>query len=227
MTTTPAATHMRFSDDGSSRSSREAYATTKAWTLPGTYGTKTVYVQFDSNGDTTSDAKTSDSISYTSEAWWWAATWTLTLIIAGWIRSCTYSESLAIAQTSTASFSQQVLSGTFASGFVCTDLKWADASWNLTIQTNILTNSSNGAYTIPAANVQFKTDTSTVTDGNCNIYAWTTGYTTINTTQTILGKNSDIWAICIITAPNPKIKVTIPANTAVGTYTSTLTYTLT
>ncbi|MFZ2151185.1 MAG: right-handed parallel beta-helix repeat-containing protein, partial [Candidatus Absconditicoccaceae bacterium] len=66
MSTTPAATHMRFSDDGSSRSSRETYATSKSRTLPGTYGTKTVYVQFDANNDSSGDAQTSDSIEYIS-----------------------------------------------------------------------------------------------------------------------------------------------------------------
>ena len=39
-------TQMRFSDTGTSYSTAEAYATTKAWTLSGGTGTKTVYVQF-------------------------------------------------------------------------------------------------------------------------------------------------------------------------------------
>jgi hypothetical protein len=43
---------------------RENYATTKSRTLPGTYGTKTVYAEFDADGNSTSDAQTSDEILY-------------------------------------------------------------------------------------------------------------------------------------------------------------------
>ena len=44
---------MRFADTlvGLSSATRESYATTKGRTLPGTYGTKYVYAQFDADGD--------------------------------------------------------------------------------------------------------------------------------------------------------------------------------
>ena len=62
---------MRFQNDttGGSRSSLEAYATTKAWTLSAGTGTKTVYAQFDTDNNTaTVEINTSDSINYiTSE----------------------------------------------------------------------------------------------------------------------------------------------------------------
>jgi hypothetical protein len=58
---------MRFSDDNSTRSSWEAFATTKAWTLPGTYGTKTVYAQFDTDNITaTVEGSSNDTISYSA-----------------------------------------------------------------------------------------------------------------------------------------------------------------
>ncbi|HCB51435.1 TPA: hypothetical protein DEP21_02560 [Patescibacteria group bacterium] len=56
---------MRFSNDGSSRNTWEAYATSKSRTLSAGAGTKTVYAQFDTNNDSIADVSTSDSITYT------------------------------------------------------------------------------------------------------------------------------------------------------------------
>jgi len=55
---------MRFSNNGISRSSREAYANTKAWTLSTGYGIKTVYAEFDMNGNSMVDIQTNTSIEY-------------------------------------------------------------------------------------------------------------------------------------------------------------------
>ena len=55
---------MRFSNDGISWSTREAYATSKTWILSAGYASKIVYVQFDMDGDTISDIQTSDTIDY-------------------------------------------------------------------------------------------------------------------------------------------------------------------
>ena len=55
---------MRFSDDGITRPAWENYSTSKVRTLPGTYGSKTVYAQFDADGDNVSDAEASDDILY-------------------------------------------------------------------------------------------------------------------------------------------------------------------
>ena len=58
---------MRFINDttGGSRSDREAFATTKAWTLSAGTGVKTVYAQFDTDGNTgTAEISTSDTIVY-------------------------------------------------------------------------------------------------------------------------------------------------------------------
>lgn len=58
---------MRFSDDGITRPAWENYTTTKARTLPGAYGNKTVYAQFDADGDNIADITTQDTISYAAE----------------------------------------------------------------------------------------------------------------------------------------------------------------
>ena len=56
---------MRFSNDGISRSTREPYATSKSWTLSAGYASKTVYAQFDTDGDDIFEAEISDTILYT------------------------------------------------------------------------------------------------------------------------------------------------------------------
>ncbi|MCX6823315.1 MAG: right-handed parallel beta-helix repeat-containing protein [candidate division SR1 bacterium] len=60
---TPSVT-MRFSNDNSTRSNRESYVTNKNWTLTGDLGSKTVYAQFDVDGNGISDIATTDSIEY-------------------------------------------------------------------------------------------------------------------------------------------------------------------
>jgi hypothetical protein len=47
---------MRFSNDGSTWSGWEAYAASKAWTIPGGDGTKTVYVQYMNNAEMSSSS---------------------------------------------------------------------------------------------------------------------------------------------------------------------------
>ncbi|MCX6824097.1 MAG: DUF5011 domain-containing protein [candidate division SR1 bacterium] len=60
----PAPTFMRFSNDGVNRSAREAYGISKSRSLGTGYGEKTVYVEFDTNGDGIYDIQTNDSITY-------------------------------------------------------------------------------------------------------------------------------------------------------------------
>lgn len=67
----PVPTFMRFSNDGITRSAREAYSTSRARSLGTGYGEKTVYIEFDTNGDGIYDIQTSDVITY-------LAPWTMT-----------------------------------------------------------------------------------------------------------------------------------------------------
>ncbi|HEY5541121.1 MAG TPA: hypothetical protein VIL41_06690, partial [Coriobacteriia bacterium] len=53
---------MRFSNDGSTWSSWQAYSTTASWTLTSGDGTKTVYAQFKDNAGNASSATISDTI---------------------------------------------------------------------------------------------------------------------------------------------------------------------
>jgi len=56
--------NMRFSNDGVTWSDRETFSTTKQWTLLNGFWTKTVYAQFDIDGDSVSDVNTNDTIIY-------------------------------------------------------------------------------------------------------------------------------------------------------------------
>ena len=160
--------------------------------------------------------------------WVWSWTsWTLTVNIVWWQRTCSYPWSINISETSQAAFSSWTISWNFTSSFVCLDLEWSTETRSLTIQSSLLTNSSNVLYTIPAANIEFKTDTVVNTSwSNCNLNPWNTWYVSLGSTRTILWKLNDFWAICEITAPNPNIKITVPWNQPVWTYTATLTYTI-
>jgi len=57
--------YMRFSNDGSERSGWQSYQTPTSWTLLSGDGLKTVYAQFDMDGDYSGDIETSDTITYT------------------------------------------------------------------------------------------------------------------------------------------------------------------
>ena len=60
---------MQFSNDGSTRSSRMPYMDLRPWTLSAGTGLKTVYAQFDTDGNTgTAEITTSDTINYTLPA---------------------------------------------------------------------------------------------------------------------------------------------------------------
>lgn len=59
------ASQMSFSNDNSSWSSWETYATTKNWTIPSTEGPETVYVQFRDSGNLTSTANASITLDQT------------------------------------------------------------------------------------------------------------------------------------------------------------------
>jgi hypothetical protein len=62
MAVSSGALRMRFSNDNTTWSAWEAYATGKVWTLSESYGTKTVYAQFDIQGDTLADILMQDTI---------------------------------------------------------------------------------------------------------------------------------------------------------------------
>lgn len=56
--------YMRFSNDEINRSDREEYTGSFSWPLSSDYGDKTVYVEFDGDGDYSGDVSTNDTITY-------------------------------------------------------------------------------------------------------------------------------------------------------------------
>ena len=62
ISTTPPALQMRFSNDNDTRSDRETYSGTKAWTLLEGSWDKTVYAEFDFDNDSVADVSVSDTI---------------------------------------------------------------------------------------------------------------------------------------------------------------------
>ena len=69
ISTTPSAVNMRFSNDWSTRSSREPYDGAKDRTLDWGYGSKTVYAQFDTYGDQSYIINANATIMYALATW--------------------------------------------------------------------------------------------------------------------------------------------------------------
>ena len=222
ISTTPPSSYMRFSNDWTNRSAREAYATSKSWTLSEWYGTKTVYAEFDVDGDQTAEAQTSDTITYNAPWGGGGSQGQLILEIGHGTWSCQYGTSLNLG-AQVAWYSAKIFSWSFASSFRCEDKNGTIDDRVLSIQSSLLTNASNSSYTIPAVNVELQNSPAHIVDGNCAIYTGTTSRTPINSPTSILGKNHDMGAICKIQADTVTLKVTTATNQAVGIYTGTLT----
>jgi hypothetical protein len=218
-------TNMRFSDDNSTRSSWETFATTKAWTLPGTYGTKTVYAQFDTDNVTaTVEGSSNDTISYSAWGGGWGNTTegNISLKVNTGTSFCTIGGTWWNAGVWAASFSAFSVTGAINSNFSCTDYDGI-TSRNMQIIMNTNLTGTNG-QTIPKTNVSMNAYTNKVTAGICttgtNNNTWTNIWTTA---ATILQKNGNLGDICTITSTGVQLAITVPANQAVGVYTGTLT----
>ena len=215
---------MRFSNDWTSRPSRESYATTKSRTLPGSYGTKTVYAQFDADGDWISDITTNDSINYVAP---WAlgshgsSTWNLRLQITTTSWSCSYGTSLYIGSHQSQYAAYNMTGSNFSSAFSCIDTEWL-SDWTMTMQAT--TDLSNGSQTISKNNISIIASPNYVTDGACSTGTNDTSWISIGTNPgTILWKSSGHWDICTVKSDTVNLAVHIPTSQAVGLYTGTLT----
>ena len=223
ISTTPTANYMRFANDTPSGwSAREAYSTSKSWTLSAGYANKTVYAQFDVNNDQISDIETSDTITYSAPWGGGSSQWQLTLEIGHGTWSCQYGTSLNLG-AQVAWYSAKIFSWSFASSFRCEDKNGTIDDRVLSIQSSLLTNASNSIYTIPATSIELQNSPAHIVNGDCAIYTGTTSRTPINSPTSILGKNHDMGAICKIQADTVTLKVTTDINQAVGIYTGTLT----
>ena len=220
----PWAQNMRFSNDNTTRSSWESYTTNKSWTLSAGYGTKTVRVQFDTDGNTAIvEASTSDSINYIS---WWSqyyggATGNIRLEITKTSGTCVYGTSLYIG-THAAQFAAYDMTGSnFTSAFYCSDTEGVN-SWAMTMQAS--SDLSNGSQTIPATNVSMIASNNYVNIGACTTGQNDTSWISIGTTPgTILNKQDVNGNICTIKSDTVNLAVHIPENQAIWLYTGTLT----
>ena len=251
MSTTPTAANMRFSDNGSSRSTRESYSNTKVRTLPWgawSYWTKTVYVQFDADGNTVSDAQVSDSIDYTGVSWWgswgWTGTWSCSSpgagygcisleIVANGYGYCEYGNSLDLGITwysaSMRDISSPFLTTSGTAVWYCNDLRWA-APRTLSIASSDLLNmtTNNAVHTISGSKVFIKNPIAHKTLWVCTANSWSSqgSWINIGTDTVILGKYSSTWEVCQIETSGVDLKVEIPAYQALGQYSGTLTITV-
>jgi len=146
-----------------------------------------------------------------------------TLQINGGSNSCSYGTSLNFGAMSISTLSYNRtgnFTGASTNTFSCSDNAGTLNAWAMTLQA---TTNLTGTYgqTIPKTGVFLKTATRTMT-GSCVASAWTTSWTAINGTQTIVGKTSATWNLCTLTVTGVQLYVTIPASQSVGIYTWTL-----
>ena len=229
MAISPAPTQMRFSDDWITRSDREAYATSKVRTLPGTYGSKTIYAMFDNS------MSTSQTILYTAPAWGgtecaaWSYCGDLTLKILSWSFGCEYGRSLDFGTTGL-SYSARSLSTGFLTNVgniprSCEDNQGI-GSRALSIQSTDLINLSTNisAQTIPASSVFVKNPGAYTSKGACTYYSWDSlnGRVDISSPVAILGKIGEVGEGCKIITDNVSLRVDLTAAQAIGQYSGTL-----
>jgi hypothetical protein len=231
---------MRFADTlgGLSSASREAYATSKAWTLPWTTWSKTVYAQFDANNDWISDVETSDDIDYVDSVQQapcpvGATCWTLSLEIKKWCSYCEYWKTLDMGITGYSFSVRDITTWHFLTengnqAWFCEDKIWRN-DWNLQIQATNLYNTytNNVNHFISSSDIFVKSPNATLDMGACIPYVWDINdtWTSLSWARIILGKLWNYWEACKIKTNSVDIKVKIPAAQAVWQYSGTITIT--
>lgn len=125
------------------------------------------------------------------------------------------------AHTESWSFLSNTGSTSGTNSWLCAD-SYGVTSWNLTIQSSILT----GTYgqTIPAANVKIYNNQATVTNGTCTtVTANNNAGVAIATSTVMFWKTGNQGQVCTVTTTGVRLSVDIPANQAIGLYTGVLT----
>ena len=225
----PSISGMRFSNDGITWSTWEPYAASTWRTLSWSYGNKTVYAQFDIDGDEVSDVQTSDEIEYTdgsSWGWWCGALGNgeacITLgVTAGWFSCSLYPT--AVDFGSTAAWSSDILlsDDERTDHFVCTDLL-DERTTPMTAQSTDLTGSSIGL--IDASNIT-RTPTASLIQiaGTCSDLSLWAGWT-LNTAIELITKS---WTnVCDFSwTPADEMTINVPAYSPVETYQAVMTIT--
>lgn len=230
ISTTPAADQMRFSNDGVSWSTREAYATSKAWTLTAGYATKTVYAQFDTDGDNIFEAEVNDTILYTDGSNPTCPPWSycgdVTLRIDPLTAQCVYGTSVHLGITGF-SYSAQSLSTWFLNTFgdaewYCQDTEWdADRALSIQMLTDLI-NQTNTSYSIPRANVLISNYQAIESNGDCTPDLIAQTNSPIDIVKQLFGKDSALTEICTITTTGVNIAIDIPAAQNIWAYSGTI-----
>jgi hypothetical protein len=211
------ATHMRFSNDGSNRSSRETYATTYPRTLSNWFWSKTVYAEFDLNNDQIADASTYETIIYIE-----TTNGNISLTLTGWKTECVYWTSLNLGAQNVKINQTYNFTGTFSGDRYCADYDWLSSGWTFNITTTDLSNENWSI--ISGSNVLISHDTPILEwHSSCTGYNWVP--TTFNTGLTLIEKAEgvDNNKICKITLQNVDLQINVPANQAPGNYSGTIT----
>ncbi len=127
------------------------------------------------------------------------------------------------------------LSGQFSTNsFYVTDFKGSASGYYTTVQVTDLTGDNGGTtYTIPAANVEFKSNAATwvlmtgTANASVTLGSITTSYLAINDPITYFERNDwTVWGILSQYGDTPWVKVTVPAFQAAAQYHGTITFTL-
>ena len=238
ISTSPTATRMRFSDDETMWSTRETYATSKARTLPGSYGTKYVYAQFDTDNNTnTIEGSGSDSILYSTwdggrlcAAWSYCGDLRLRIITGH--SYCQYGTTLDFGTTGLSYSGRSLITWFVATGgnpeWFCEDQQWLGTR-ALTIQSSDLVNISTNvaAQTIPASRVFIKNPAAYIPQWEwvCTFSSGDSLNQRVNLSwaKEILGKVGTVGEGCKIITDNLSLKVDLIAAQAIGQYSGTLT----
>jgi len=215
---------MRFSNNGVDWSSWMSYATSTGWTLSAGYWTKTVFAQFDMDGDGTGDVQTYDDILYPS-----LSQGQLWLELSSLSGSCTYGTSIDLGAHAVQFNAFSITGNNFKNGwsdqvFQCIDTQ-GNTSWTMTLQAATPLTWSNG-QTIAASNVLMQANANQVTNGLCTTWTNATDWIAIDSAGTILNKAGNQNDICTITSDRVNLAIQIPANQAVGVYTGELVLTM-
>ncbi|MDD3263085.1 MAG: leucine-rich repeat domain-containing protein [Candidatus Absconditabacteria bacterium] len=216
--------YMRFSNiSGSNRSDWESYSGSKSWLLSEGYGEKTVYAEFDIDGDYSADASTFDDIEYTNllpgqtEG-------NIYLNITGGVTECVYGTSLDMNAQDVKIGIPYTFSGSFPSAWYCQDYQGIDGGWTLTIQTTDLTNEKGNV--ISGSNLLISHDPVVVQGDLACTGNNGTPTQFYSAPYEIFEKISESKKICKVSTDNVSLLVNVPANQAPGSYSGTLTLTM-
>jgi len=92
----------------------------------------------------------------------------------------------------------------------------------MSVSSNQLTNGLNPSWDM--TDIQVKAAANQVTAGSCTTGTNVTSYTSIyNAAESILVKASDVNELCTVTATDVTLKLEVPANQPLGSYSSVFT----